>query len=217
MSCALIVEFDPLFLGAFALSAELLSERLEKYGIPDTDPYRFVRKFYGTPFTKALSTILPEHVDEAHVERRLAATYTALLQQNAQTFLDAIRAIFKRIARPGLRFAIITRLRPDIIEEIFAPLKLSVTPIFDPQPLAVGLQADTLQGALVTLGVPIRHCLGWFACGASVKASVRVGLRAAVVPDPMVAFESCTGAVLVADQITKTFLSKLTTTIDAMK
>ena len=40
---ALIIELDPLFLGGFALPAEVLADRLEKYGIADNDPYRFVR------------------------------------------------------------------------------------------------------------------------------------------------------------------------------
>lgn len=217
MSCALIVELDPLFLGGFALSAEILSERLEKYGIQDSDPYRFVRKFYGKPFSQALLEILPKSVDAAHVERRLAATYTALLQQNAQLFISSIRNIFKRFANEETRFAIITRLRPDIVDEIFAPLKVNVTTIFDPQPLAVGLQAETIQNALVALGIPIRYSLGLFACGASVRSSLRVGLRAAAVPDPMVAFENCAGAAFVADQITKTLITKLQTALHAKR
>lgn len=215
MSCALIVEFDSLFLGGFALSAEILSERLEKYGIPDSDPYRFVRKFYGKHFSKALAEMLPKSVDAAHVERRLAATYTALLQQNAQQFVPSIRKIFKTIAASKARIAIITRLRSDIIDEIFDAMNLSIQTIPDLQPLAVGVQSETIQAALVALGVPVRQGLGLFACGASVRASLRVGLRAVAVPDPMVAFENCAGAAFVSDQITKTFLTKLNTTLQA--
>ncbi|MDO4528305.1 MAG: hypothetical protein Q4C03_05935 [bacterium] len=217
MSCALIVEFDPLFLGGFALSAEILSERLEKYGIPDSDPYRFVRKFYGKPFSKSLEEMLPKSVDAAHVERRLAATYTALLQQNAQLFVPSIRNIFKSLVNDETRFAIITRLRSDIIDEIFEPTNANITTIFDPQPLAVGIQPETIQNAIVALGLPIRHALGFFACGSSVRASLRVGLRAVAVPDPMVAFENCAGAAFVSDQITKTFVNKLQTALHAKR
>jgi beta-phosphoglucomutase-like phosphatase (HAD superfamily) len=217
MSIALIVELDPLFLGGFALPAELLSERLEKYGILDTDPYRFVRKLYGKPFTKSLAGLLPETIDVAHVERRLAATYTALLQQNAQTVAEQLRPIFKPLAKQGVRFAVVTRLRPAIVNELFEGIADDVTTIFDPLPLAIGLQPETLQSALVALGLPIRYCLGLFACGASVRASVRIGLRAVAVPDPMVAFENCAGASFVADQMTKTFITKLQAALLAKK
>jgi hypothetical protein len=217
MSMGLIVELDPLFLGGFALPAELLSERLEKYGILDTDPYRFVRKLYGKPFTKALAELLPKGIDVAHVERRLAATYTALLQQNAQTVMGSLEPIFKPLVQEGVRLAVITRLSPAIVGELFESMTSDVTAVFDPLPLAIGLQPETLQSALVALGLPIRHCLGLFACGGSVRSSVRIGLRAVAVPDPMVAFENCAGATFVADQMTKTFISKLHTALLAKR
>ena len=42
-----------------------------------------------------------------------------------------------------------------------------------------------------------------------VRAAIRVGLRAAAVPDPMVAFEGCTGADFVADTLTRHVVGKL--------
>ena len=209
MLSALIVEFDPLVLGGLALASETLAGRLEKYGVPDNDPFRFVRKIYGKPFAEALTELLPQGIDEAHVERRLAATYTAVLQQYAQGVLPEIRAMLKPLGRAGIRIAVITRLRPDVVREICEGVKGEVIPVFDPLPLAVGLNPETLQAAIVSLGVPTRSCLGLFACGVSVRSAVRVGLRAVVVPDPMVAFENCAGADTVAQRLDKTLLSNL--------
>ncbi len=206
---ALIVEFDPLFLGGFALPAEVLNDRLTKYGLPDDDPYRFVRHVYGRPIGEALAGLLPASVDPAHVERRLAATYAALLQQNAQQGVEPIRAFFRPFARAGVRLALVTRLRPQVVAELLDGLPGEPTTTLDPTPLAAGLTPETLQTALVMLGLPVRQCFGLLACGVSVRAAVRVGLRAAAVPDPMVAFEGCTGADFVADTLTRHVVSKL--------
>ncbi len=206
---ALIVEFDPLFLGGFALPAEVLSERLEKYGIADNDPYRFVRQLYDKPFSSALAALLPESVDVAHVERRLAATYAALLQQAAQQALETVRATLRPFVKAGVRLALISRLRADILAELLGPLGDDIITLFDPVPLATGVPPEIFQSALVALGLPTRQCLGLLACGASVRASVRVGLRAAVVLDPMVAFENCAGADLVSETFSKPFVTKL--------
>ena len=206
---ALIIELDPLFLGGFALPAEVLAERLEKYGIADNDPYRFVRSIYAKPFTPALEKLLPENIDVAHVERRLAATYAALLQQNAQQALDALKQTLRPLAKQGVRFAVITRLRQSIVSELFASITDEPLAIFDPIPLATGLTPDTLQAAIIALGYSVRQCYGLFACGASVRSAVRIGLRAIAVPDPMVSFENCAGADLVADHLGKTLATKL--------
>lgn len=206
---ALIIELDPLFLGGFALPAEVLAERLEKYGIADNDPYRFVRNIYGKPFTPALEKLLPENVDVAHVERRLAATYAALLQQNAQQSIDLLKQTLRPLAKQGVRFAIITRLRQAIVSELFASITDEPIAVFDPIPLATGLTPDTLQVAVIALGYSVRQCFGLFACGASVRSAVRIGLRAIAVPDPMVSFENCAGADLVADHLGKTLTNKL--------
>lgn len=213
----LITELDPLFLGGFALPAEVLAQRLEKYGIPDTDPYRFVRKLYAHPFSTALQQLLPKSVDPAHVERRLAATYTALLQQNAQHIGPTLSTIFKPLVKQGVRLILVTRLRPDIVTELFEKITPDPIAVFDPAPLAIGLAPETLQSAIVASGSPIRHCFGLLACGASVRAAVRIGLRVAVVTDPMVAFENCAGANFVADQFTKTFINKLQIALNAKK
>ncbi len=206
---ALIVEFDPLFLGGFALPAEILNDRLTKYGLPDDDPYRFVRSLYGKPMGEALGALLPPSVDRAHVERRLAATYAALLQQNAQQNAAPIRAFFRPFARAGVRLALITRLRPAVVAELLEGLPGEPLAVLDPQPLAAGLAPETLQAAIVSLGLPVRQCLGLMACAVSVRAAIRVGLRAAAVPDPMVAFEGCTGADFVADTLTRHVVGKL--------
>lgn len=206
---ALIIELDPLFLGGFALPAEVLAERLEKYGIADNDPYRFVRSIYAKPFTPALEKLLPENIDVAHVERRLAATYAALLQQNAQQALDALKQTLRPLAKQGVRFAVITRLRQSIVSELFASITDEPLAIFDPIPLAIGLTPDTLQAAIIALGYSVRQCYGLFACGASVRSAVRIGLRAIAVPDPMVSFENCAGADLVADNLGKPLATKL--------
>lgn len=198
---ALIVELDPLFLGGFALSNEILSERLEKYGIPDNDPRRFVRRFYNRPLTEALTALLPKTVDEAHVERRLTATYTAVIQQTAQQAVETIRSTFNAPAKAGVRLGIISHLRPDIISEIFDPISASVISVLDPTPISLGLTADTFQSALVSLGVPTRHCLGLVASGVSVRSAIRIGLRTVAVPDPMIAFENCAGALRVIDHL----------------
>jgi beta-phosphoglucomutase-like phosphatase (HAD superfamily) len=206
---ALIIELDPLFLGGLALPAEVLAERLEKYGIADNDPYRFVRNIYGKPFTPALEKLLPENIDVAHVERRLAATYAALLQQNAQQSIDLLKQTLRPLAKQGVRFAIITRLRQAIVSELFASITDEPIAVFDPIPLATGLTPDTLQAAVIALGYSVRQCFGLFACGASVRSAVRIGLRAIAVPDPMVSFENCAGADLVADHLGKTLTNKL--------
>lgn len=206
---ALIIELDPLFLGGFALPAEVLAERLEKYGIADNDPYRFVRNIYGKPFTPAIEKLLPTSVDIAHVERRLSATYAALLQQNAQQAIDMLKQTLRPLAKQGVRFAVITRLRQNIISELFAPITDEALAIFDPIPLATGLTPETLQAAVITLGYSVRQCFGLFACGASVRSAVRIGLRAVAVPDPMVSFENCAGADLVVDHLGKTLTTKL--------
>ncbi len=206
---ALIVEFDPLFLGGFALPAEVLSERLEKYGVMDDDPYRFVRQVYGKPFTPALKGLLPLSVDVAHVERRLAATYTALLQQSAQSAVATIRSTLRPFIKAGVRLVIITRLRPVIIEELLGNLGDDLITLFDPVPLATGLTPETLQAAIVALGLPTRQCLALLSCGASVRTSVQIGLRAVAVLDPLVAFENCAGADCVAEGFTKSFITKL--------
>ncbi len=206
---ALILELDPLFLGGFVLPAEVLSERLEKYGIPDDDPYRFVRRVYDHPFGEALRELLPETIDPMHVERRLAATYAALLQQNAIAAQACLRTVIRPLAKRGVRIAAITRLRPDVVVELFTGIADAPVAIFDPAPLAIGLAPEIFQAALVTLGVPVREALALLACGASVRAALRVGLRAVVVPDPMVAFASCAGADLVADMLDKSLAKKL--------
>lgn len=208
---AVIVELDPLFLGGFALPSEVLSERLEKYGVEDHDPYRFVRKIYGKPFSSALEGLLPKTVDVAHVERRLAATYAALVQQNAQQAVEPIRAFFKPLANAGIQLAVVSRLRPDVVSELFAKVAPEVQTVFDPCPLAIGITPETFQAALVTLGQPVRQCLALVACGASVRSAVRVGLRAIAVPDPMVAFENCAGADAVMDALDKRLITKLKT------
>ncbi len=206
---ALIIEFDPLFLGGFALPAEVLSERLVKYGIADDDPFRFVRRVYGRPVGEALAALLPPAVDAAHVERRLAATYAALLQQNAQQSIRGVRAFLRPFAKRGARIALVTRLRQAVVDELVEGVPGGALAVLDPQPLAVGLAPDTLQAAIVSLGLPVRHCFGLMACGASVRAAVRVGLRAAAVPDPMVAFEGCAGADFVCDTFSRALVSKL--------
>ncbi len=213
---ACVVEFDPLFLGGFALPAEVLSERLEKYGVADNDPYRFVRQLYGRPFSSALASLLPPDIDVAHVERRLAATYGALLQQTAQQAIQMIQSTLKSFAKSKVSLAIITRLRTDIVEELLSDVTDDVVVIPDPVPLATGLKAETLQAALVALGLPTRQCLSLLVCGASVRASVQIGLRAAVVLDPMVAFENCAGADLIAERFTKTFMTKLKTRLELL-
>ena len=206
---ALIIELDPLFLGGFALPAEVLADRLEKYGIADNDPYRFVRSLYGKPFTAALEKLLPESVDVAHVERRLAATYAALLQQHAQQAIDQMKPILRPLAKQGVRFAVITRLRQSIVSELFAPITNEAIAVFDPVPLATGVTPETLQAAIISLGYSIRQCMCLVACGASVRSAVRIGLRSIVVPDPMVSFENCAGADLVVDHLGKTLATKL--------
>ncbi len=206
---ALIVELDPLFLGGFALAAEVFAERLEKVGIADNDPYRFVRALYGRPFSDALAATLPAGVDGAHTERRLAATYTALLQLNAKGALAALKSFLQPLIKQGVRLAFVTHLRASIIEELLGDLVEEPIVVFDPAPLSVGLAPETLQAAIVALGLPVRHCYGLLACGASVRAAVRVGLRAAVVPDPIVAFEDCAGADMVGEELNKRFLTKL--------
>lgn len=206
---ALIIEFDPLFLGGFALPAEVLSERLVKYGIADDDPFRFVRRVYGRSVGEALAVLLPPAVDAAHVERRLAATYAALLQQNAQQSIRGVRAFLRPFAKQGARIALVTRLRQAVVDELVEGVPGGALAVLDPQPLAVGLAPDTLQAAIVALGLPVRHCFGLMACGASVRAAVRVGLRAAAVPDPMVAFEGCAGADFVCDTFSRALVSKL--------
>lgn len=206
---ALIIELDPLFLGGFALPSEVLADRLEKYGIADNDPYRFVRSLYGKPFTAALEKLLPESVDVAHVERRLAATYAALLQQHAQQAIDQMKPILRPLAKQGVRFAVITRLRQSIVSELFAPITNEAIAVFDPVPLATGVTPETLQAAIISLGYSIRQCMCLVACGASVRSAVRIGLRSIVVPDPMVSFENCAGADLVVDHLGKTLATKL--------
>ena len=206
---ALIIELDPLFLGGFALPSEVLADRLEKYGIADNDPYRFVRSLYGKPFTAALEKLLPESVDVAHVERRLAATYAALLQQHAQQAIDQMKPILRPLAKQGVRFAVITRLRQSIVSELFAPITNEAIAVFDSVPLATGVTPETLQAAIISLGYSIRQCMCLVACGASVRSAVRIGLRSIVVPDPMVSFENCAGADLVVDHLGKTLATKL--------
>jgi len=206
---ALIVELDPLFLGGFTLPAEVLSERLEKYGIPDDDPYRFVRKLYGKPFGSALRALLPKTVDAAHVERRLAATYAALLQLNALQAVDALKALLRPLAKAGVQIAAVTRLRPDIVRELLDKIVPDPVAVHDPVPLATGLTPDTCQAAIVALGLPVRHCLALVACDVSVRAALRVGLHAVAVPDPMVAFGNCAGADFVCDHLDKTLLARL--------
>ncbi len=206
---ALIVEFDPLFLGGFSLPTEILSERLVKYGLPDDDPYRFVRRLYGKPFGAAIRALLPPTVDAAHVERRLAATYAALLQQNAQQAIRPIRAFFRPLAKAGARIACVTRLRQPILAELFETLPGDPLAVLDPSPLAVGLSPETLQTALIALGLPVRDCFALLACGASVRSAVRIGLRSAAIPDPSVAFEDCAGADFVADTPSRAFIARL--------
>ena len=206
---ALIVELDPLLLDGFALSAETLDERLKKYGLPAGDPYRFVRQIYGKPFSEALAALLPTTLDQAHVERRLAATYSALLQQRAQQVQTTIRTMFRPLAAAGVRVAVITRLRADIVAELAVGLPGEVLAIFDPSPLAVGLAPETLQAAVVALAVPIRDCRALVACGVSVRSAVRIGLRTTIVPSKMVAFENCAGADWMAERLDRAFLRRL--------
>ena len=206
---ALVVELDPLLLDGFALSAETLDERLKKYGLAAGDPYRFVRQVYGKPFGEALAALLPATLDQAHVERRLAATYSALLQQRAQQVQATIRAIFRPLAAAGVRVAVVTRLRADIVAELTAGLPGEVLSIFDPSPLAVGLAPETLQAAVVALAVPRRDCRALVACGVSMRSAVRIGLRSAIVPSEMVAFEQCAGADWMAERLDRAFLRRL--------
>jgi hypothetical protein len=113
------------------------------------------------------------------------------------------------LAKQGVRFAVITRLRQGIVEELFASITKEPLAIFDPIPLAVGLSPETLQAAVIALGYSVRQCVGLFACGASVRSAMRIGLRAVAVPDPMVSFENCAGADLVVDHLGKTLTNKL--------
>ncbi len=211
MLSVLIVELDPLVLGGFALPAEVLAERLEKYGVTNGGPFQYVKTIYGKPFGPALRALLPAAINVAHVERRLAATYAALLQQQAQEAMPTIRAMLRPLMRAGIRIAVITRLRPDIVTELCAGIRGEIIPVFDPLPLAAGVAPETIQSALVALGAPTRDCLGLLACGVSVRAAVQVGLRAIVVPDPMVAFENCAGADFTAERLDKRLLSNLKT------
>lgn len=143
------------------------------------------------------------------MERRLAATYSALLQQRAQQVQTTIRAMFRPLAAAGVRVAVVTRLRPDIVAELAAGLPGEVLSIFDPSPLAVGLAPETLQAAVVALAVPIRDCRALVACGVSVRSAVRIGLRSAIVPSEMVAFEQCAGADWMAERLDRAFLRRL--------
>lgn len=206
---AIILELDPLFLGGFALPSEVLSERLEKYGIPDNDPYRFVRRVYGRPIDEALRDLLPDSVDPLHVERRLAATYAALLQLNAPQAMESLRTVIRPLTKAGVRVAAITRLRPDVVTELFEGIAEDPIAVFDPLPLAAGIGVETFQAAVVALGLPVRNCLALLACDVSLRSAVRIGLRTAVVPDPMVTFGSYAGADIVADHLGKTLVQKL--------
>ncbi len=208
---AIIAELDTLFLGGFALSSEVLASRLEKYGIPDNAPNRFLRYFYGKPTTTALTDVLPAEVDVAHVERRLAATYAALLQQNALAALPAIKQLFRPLVKSGIQIAVITHLRPATIQELFDGICDEVHTILDSAPLSIGIQPVAWQQALNQLNAPVRHTLALVSCGASVRSAIRIGLKAAVILDPITAFDSLTGADLVTESITKTFLTKLKT------
>ncbi len=206
---ALVIEFDVLFLGGFAVASEVLAERLAKYGVADDDPYRFVRQVYGKPLTAALTALLPPSVDVAHVERRLAATYSAVLQQSAQEAISRIRSTLKPFLRAGHRIALITRLRPAIIEELFEKESAAIEIIADTAPLAAGVTPEVLQSALVALGTPSRLCLALLSCGASVRSAMRIGLRAMAIIDPMVSFENCAGADGISDTFDKAFTAKV--------
>lgn len=207
---ALIIELDPLLLGGFSLAAEVLDDRLEKYGIAGNDPYRFLRNIYGKPFTGALETLLPGTIDVAHVERRLAATYIALLQQNAQQAMGVLQTVLRPIARKNVRFAVVTRLNQDIVSELFESVtSLDTYAVLDSVPLANGLTSGTIQAAITTLGYSVRQCYGLFACAVSVRAALRIGLRAIAVPDPMVSFESCAGADFVVNHFNEELTEKL--------
>lgn len=206
---ALIVEFDPLFLGGFALPAKVLEERLKRYGVEDDRPYRFVREIYGQPFTDALEKLLPQSIHVAHVERRLAAMYTALLQQNAQQAFATLKSFFSPLAKQGVRFTLVTRLRQTIVSELFDSIASEALAVFDPKPLSAGITPDILQAAILAAGVPSSHCYGLFACGYSVRSAVRIGLRSVAVPDEMVSFESFVGAERVFDHMGKTLTKHL--------
>ena len=212
---SLIVDFDPLFLGGFALPAELLADRLAKYGISDTDPYMYVRRFYGHSFAQALAERLPDSIDLAHVERRLATTYGALLQQQAQEHYAEIRRIFGSWANLGISFCLVTRLRQATVDELFEGLGTQVFSVPDPTPLACGLSKETLQIALVTSGSPVRNTLCLGSGGITVAASVRVGLSVIAIPDPMVVFENCTGADIVVDDLGEDALNRITARLRA--
>lgn len=206
---ALIVELDTIFLGGFALAAEVLADRLGKYGIRDNDPNRFVRTFYGRPLGPTLRKILPENVDAAHVERRLAATYTALLQQNAMAAKPQIRQLLRPLANAGIRLGIVTHLRRDTALELFEDIAREIAVVLDFSPVSVGVSEASWQAAMVELTSPVRHTVALVSCGASVRTAMQIGLRTAVVPDPMTAFEDCAGALFVCDQINRTLQTKL--------
>ncbi|MBR4945922.1 MAG: hypothetical protein IKZ27_02895 [Kiritimatiellae bacterium] len=120
-----------------------------------------------------------------------------------------MKPILRPLAKQGVRFAVITRLRQSIVSELFAPITNEAIAVFDPVPLATGVTPETLQAAIISLGYSIRQCMCLVACGASVRSAVRIGLRSIVVPDPMVSFENCAGADLVVDHLGKTLATKL--------
>ncbi len=206
---AILVAIDTVFLGGFALSSEVLADRLMKYGLQDNDPHCFVRSFYGKNVTTGLKQLLPEQVDVAHVERRLATTYSALLQQNALAAQPLIRQVLRPLAKMGVKIGVVSHLRPETITELFDGIAEDVFAVFDALPISVGIPPSVWQQLIVRSGYPVRQCMALVSCGVSVRTALQVGLQSVLVPDPMTAFDSSTGASLVAETMNKTFITKL--------
>lgn len=200
----IVIEADAVLFGSLKTAAAAMSEKLEKVGIK-ADEFTFLRTVFGSSFKKGFETVEPAF-DKRDIMHELAAeakaAWLAGLQQNASVS-DAFTAFARAAFAEGLEVVLLTRLHPDVLEELFAPLAAegSLHVVADSGDCTGVVCPDAWRKALARGNIAPQNAAALCASGSSLRGALTVGMHGIVIIDPLAAFEDCGGANIVTETL----------------
>ncbi len=200
----IVIEADAVLFNSLETAAAAMSEKLEKVGIK-ADAFTFLRTVFGSSFKKGFETLEPAY-DKRDIMHELAAeakaAWLAGLQQNA-SMGDAFTAFTRAAFAENLQIVLLTRLHPDVLEELFAPIAAegSLLVVADSGETIGAVTPDNWRKALSRANLAPQNAVGLCASGSSMRGALTVGMHSVVILDPLVAFEDCGGSDLMAESL----------------